>query len=635
METVPCVEGCKVSNDEDPWTIFRSALLRCSFREAEETLRTVLADAQVEPITRARALLHLAEVAFGRWIVTNSIPNSQEVLMRVATVQHACAAAKEALTTVPKVDSGSVMEQSNEKDPTNGATDTNHLGIMGWARGLWHRSSREVPSSNQSGTLISNPEQATVVAFLAQAGLLQGTVLLVQEDYVRAGLALRTSLNHLRSLPDHSTSGPISQSLRHFGLGVITLFVARAPDSVLTLVHLFAGLTGDVESAMQELRWCSQGDGAMSTFADIVQIAQLLASSTRMHEVVEPSKDVQAADDIVVSALLRYPAAVPLIWAKAAVCAARFQHDEQRRLLEKVKTIVDQEFAESEIKAHRVGVELGYLHLTRGEWALAAEHLLPLACEPAGRYAGQAMARLLLGVVRAAEGQMEEARRVFARVADAAAESSGAVDKHIAAKARGYLRRQEGRLLRYEVQATRGGLTNMDDAWLQQSCAQLQEVLVSIEERAETCRQQQWQLLCSNEGADAMRATKAEPLDLFSTSRNEQNLALAEELSIAKEEKQVCQLLLGSMLNARDDPFGAEMYLDMVLDDIHDECSTSANFNVVPTFNERQVELVLTALHQRATSLIKQHQWNKALSTLDTMKKPMYSRHFPFDELLW
>lgn len=40
-------------------------------------------------------------------------------------------------------------------------------------------------------------------------------------------------------------------SFRQFGLGVLMLFVARAPDAFLGMLKLVTGLPGDVNSAMQ------------------------------------------------------------------------------------------------------------------------------------------------------------------------------------------------------------------------------------------------------------------------------------------------------------------------------------------------------------------------------------------------
>ncbi|KAK3255732.1 hypothetical protein CYMTET_35098, partial [Cymbomonas tetramitiformis] len=97
---------------------------------------------------------------------------------------------------------------------------------------------------------------------------------------------------------------------------------------------------------------------------------------------------------------------------------------------------------------------------------------------------------------------------------------------------------------------------------------------------------------------------------------------IAKEFQELKEERLVCLLMIGTLMNLRGDPFASEMYFRGLLEDIADLVCTGRLFRSRPTLTQHQASIVAFSQLELAIALFKQRRIEEVTPSCFSVSRP-------------
>lgn len=342
----------------------------------------------------------------------------------------------------------------------------------------------QVPLLPPSQTPACTPPQRPLTSLRLHARnppLPQGPLFLIHGKFLKAGLAFRGSLlafEHLRAAAPDPPLHAAAASYRDWGIGLFQLFLANAPQSILAVLELVAGLRGDMAEARQRLQQCVDGAGPAARWAAVVLAMDRVNSAACGFDPDVAVASLEAASRVIEEQRARLPGSALLKWMHAVVVLRQGDMGAALAMMDEVKAQVAPELEKRGVPGYRLALEVGLIHFASRDLDTAVACWEPLA-DPSASYTARALSAVLLGTALSMRGDRARAEEVWSRVPSLA--QGGQYDGSLAKKVGVFARRSEPGLAGIELMYIRGTMPvsrGKDPARLEGMQKELQGVLL-------------------------------------------------------------------------------------------------------------------------------------------------------------
>lgn len=208
----------------------------------------------------------------------------------------------------------------------------------------------------------------------------QGPLYLINGKYLKAGLAFRSSLLSFEAL--QAAGGdphPVVASYRDWGIGIFQLFLANAPQSILSVLELVAGIKGDMVEARRKLQACVDGAGPAARWAAVVLAMDKVNSAACGFDPAVAMASLESARAVIDEQLRLLPGSALLKWMHAVVVLRMGDLPRALIAMDEVQAQVVPALASRGVPAYRLALEVGLIHFACRDLDTAIACWEPLA----------------------------------------------------------------------------------------------------------------------------------------------------------------------------------------------------------------------------------------------------------------
>lgn len=247
---------------------------------------------------------------------------------------------------------------------------------------------------------------------------------------------------------------PAAASFRDWGIGIFQLFLANAPQSILAVLELVAGLKGDMPEARKKLQACVDGGGPAARWSAIVLAMDKVNSAACGFDPEVAMASLESASRVIDRQRQALPGSALLKWMHAVVVLRQGDMTDALKLMDEVQAQVQPELARRNVPGYRLALEVGLIHFACRDLDTAISCWEPLA-DPSASYTARALSAVLLGTALSMRGDRERAVEVWGRVPQLA-QGGGQYDGSLTRKVGVFARRSEPGLSGIELMYIRG-----------------------------------------------------------------------------------------------------------------------------------------------------------------------------------
>lgn len=246
---------------------------------------------------------------------------------------------------------------------------------------------------------------------------------------------------------------PVAASYRDWGVGIFQLFLANAPQSILAVLELVAGLKGDMAEARKRLQACVDGGGPAARWAAVVLAMDRVNSAACGFDPEVAMASLESASQVIETQRRKLPGSALLKWMHAVVVLRQGDMTSALTMMDEVKAQVAPQLARRGVPGYRLALEVGLIHFACRDLDTAIACWEPLA-DPSASYTARALSAVMLGTALSMKGDRARAVEVWGRVPQLA--QGGQYDGSLTKKVGVFQRRSEPGLAGIELMYIRG-----------------------------------------------------------------------------------------------------------------------------------------------------------------------------------